>query len=158
MCVPVAQTKVPKPMTLITDDFMSSSKYLVSVAPDLHFPNIKSIFSVLKLKQNAFPLEWDASWEDKIGNSKSWFKYCKHKHKYRVVWYFLIKRIYCWFTISTRIFEPKLSGLSECMVELLHLSFCEESFKTENILVFVSHEVLDVSLAAVNSAWRKATK
>lgn len=55
--VPVAQTKVPKPMALKTDGFMPNSKYLVSVAPDLHFRNTKSNFSVLKLKQNDFPLE-----------------------------------------------------------------------------------------------------
>lgn len=71
MCIPVAETKVPKPMALKTDGFMPNSKYLVSVAPDLHFPNNQNNFSALKLKQDAFPLEWGASWEEnKIGNSK----------------------------------------------------------------------------------------
>lgn len=89
-CVPVPQTKVPKPVILKTDGFMPNSKYLVSVVPDLHFPNIKRFFSVLKLKQNAFPLEWDASWKDnKTGNSKSCYKYCKDKHKHRSCMIFL---------------------------------------------------------------------
>lgn len=59
--VPVAQTKVPKAVALVTDAFTLNPKYLVCVTPDLTFPNIKNLmkhfFCCFKFEPNAFPLE-----------------------------------------------------------------------------------------------------
>lgn len=56
--VPVAQTKVPKAVALLTDAFTLNPKYLVRVTPDLTFPNIRNLmkhfFAVLNLNQMLF--------------------------------------------------------------------------------------------------------